>query len=244
MNRAGRASIYVSRLVPYSGLLWRIPYAFDVDFDLMLTNWARASDEILVHEWPQPEQSFRYLGAWNVRTLLSTRRIADQPPAGADPVLLGLSRVENSHVLPRFRFVPRVTFHPSLTAAIAAARAASWTVGREEHCVQPSLPSRTLAYSRPPHLLDSADEGKRVRLHYRADEGAFFVAATTFDEGWSGRVDGAPVAVYPTAACQLGVELPPGEHRLVLEYRDPFVPVGAAVSLFALLLGVVVYRRP
>jgi len=243
-TQADRASLYIARLTPYGGLLWRIPYAFDVDFDLMLTNWAQASDEILGHEWLQPEQSFRYLGAWNVRTVLMARRIASQPPAGTDPVLIGLSRLENSHVLPRFRFVPRVTFHPSLTAAIAAARAASWTVGREEHGVRPGLPPQTLVYSRPPHLLDSADEGKRVRLHYQADGGAFFVAATTFDEGWSGRLDGAPVAVYPTAACQIGVELPPGEHRLTLEYRDPFVPVGAAVSLFALLLGVLVYRRP
>jgi hypothetical protein len=243
-NQADRASLYIARLTPYGGLLWRIPYAFDADFDLMLTHWAQGADEILEHEWLEPARSFRYLGAWNVRTVLTARRTADQPPAGSDPVLVGLSRLENPHVLPRYRFVPRVTFHPSLSAAITAARAAGWTVGREEHSVRPGLPPRTLVYARPPQLLQSADEGKRVRLHYRADEGAFFVAATTFDEGWGGRLDGSPVAVYPTAACQLGVELPPGEHRLVLEYKDPFVPVGAAVSLFALLVGALAYRRP
>ncbi|HSS77488.1 MAG TPA: hypothetical protein VLV54_12175 [Thermoanaerobaculia bacterium] len=243
-NQADRASLYIARLSPYGGLLWRIPYAFDVDFDLMLTNWAQASDKILEREWPEPARSFRYLGVWNVRTVLMARRIASQPPAGTDPVLLGLSRLQNSHVLARYRFVPRVTFYPSLTAAIAAARATNWALGREEHCVQTGLPSRSLVYTQRPRLLGSADEGKRVRIHYRAEGGAFFVAATTFDEGWSGRLDGAPIAVYPTAACQIGVELPPGEHRLTLEYRDPFVPVGAAVSLFALLLGVLVYRRP
>jgi hypothetical protein len=243
-HQADRASLVIARLTPYGGLLWRIPYAFDVDFDLMLTNWAQASDEILQHEWLQPARSFRYLGAWNVRTVLTARRVADQPPAGSDPVLLGLSRLENPHVLPRFRFVPRVTFHPSLTAAVAAARAASWTVGREEHGVRQGQPPRTLVYTQPPHLLESADEGQRVRLHYQAAaEGAFFVAATTFDEGWRARIDGTPVAVYPTAACQLGVELPPGEHRLLLEYRDPFVPIGAAISLFALLVGVLIFTK-
>jgi hypothetical protein len=45
------------------------------------------------------------------------------------------------------------------------------------------------------------------------------------------------VAVRPTAACQLGVELPPGEHRLDLQYRDPKVPAGAALSLAALALA-------
>jgi len=242
-NQADRTSLYIARLTPYSGLLWRIPYAFDVDYDLMLTHWAQASDEILQHEWLQPERSFRYLGAWNVRTLLTARRIADQPPAGSDPVLIGLSRLENPHVLPRFRFVPRVTFHPDLTAAVAAARAASWGLGREDHAVRSGVPGQTLTYSRPPRLLESADEGGRVRLRYRAETGAFFVAATTFDEGWRARIDGAPAAVHPTAACQIGVELPPGEHRLVLEYRDPFVPVGAALSLLSLLVGVLVFRR-
>jgi len=242
-NQADQTSLYIARLTPDSGLLWRIPYVFDVDFDVMLTNWAQAADDILQHEWLQPDRSFRYLGAWNVRTLLMARRIADQPPAGSDPVLIGLSRLENPHVLPRFRFVPRVTFHPDLTAAVAAARAASWGLGREDHAVRPGQPSQTLVYSRPPRLLESADEGGRVRLHYRAEQGGFFVAAMTFDEGWQARIDGAPVAVHPTAACQIGVELAPGEHRLLLEYKDPFVPVGAAVSLSALLLGALAFRR-
>ena len=82
-----------------------------------------------------------------------------------------------------------------------------------------------------------------IRAGYQAEEGAFFVAAMTFDDGWRARLDGAPVPTFPTAACQLGVELPPGEHRLVLEYRDPFVPVGAAASLAALLIGGLAYRR-
>ncbi len=243
-NQADRTSFYIARVTPYGGLLWRIPYAFDVDFDLMLTNWAQASDEILQHEWLQPERSFRYLGAWNVRTLLTARRIAEQPPAGSDPVLIGLSRLENPHVLPRFRFVPRVTFHPDLTAAVAAARAANWGLGREEHAVRPGPAAQTLVYTRPPRLLESADEGGRVRLRYRAEGGAFFVVASTFDEGWRARIDGSAAAVHPTAACQIGMELPPGEHRLVLEYRDPFVPVGAAITLFSVLAGVLVFRRP
>ncbi|MBW8767976.1 MAG: hypothetical protein JF630_17735 [Geodermatophilales bacterium] len=66
----------------------------------------------------------------------------------------------------------------------------------------------------------------------------------TFDEGWRARLDGSSVAVRPTAACQAGVELPPGEHRLELRYRDPWVPLGAAASLAALLAGAVLLRWP
>ena len=238
------ARAYMARLTPYTGLLWRIPYAFDVDFDLMLTGWARKSDEILSSEWREPSRSSRYLGAWNVRTVLLARRSSGEPPAGREPELRGLRRMENTHVLPRFRFVPRVSFHLNHAAALAAARAAAWSVAREEQAVRAEAPGTTRVYTRPPRLLESVDEGGRVRLRYQAQEGAFFVAAMTFDDGWQARVDGAPVPTLPTAACQLGVELPPGEHRLVLEYRDPFVPVGAAASLAALLIGALAYRRP
>jgi uncharacterized membrane protein YfhO len=78
------------------------------------------------------------------------------------------------------------------------------------------------------------DLGREIQIGYRSPEGAFFVAAMTYDAGWRALVDGRPLATYPTAACQLGVALPPGQHRLVLRYREPLVGAGAAVSLLAL----------
>jgi hypothetical protein len=137
-------------------------------------------------------------------------------------------------VLPRFRFVPRVTFHSTHLEALAAARAGGWNVARNEQCVGPA---RTVVYPQRALSLEVEDQGGRVRLRYRAPAGAFLVAATTFDPGWYARVDGSPLTVRSTAACQLGVELPPGEHRLDLQYRDPRVPAGAALSLAALAAG-------
>jgi hypothetical protein len=233
----------IARLTPYSGLLWRIPYAFNLDFDLMLTGWGRQAQALLKSEERTPQGIFRYLGVWNVGTFLLPRTSPDQPAAAAGAEVKGLRRIRNTYVLPRFRFVPRVTFHPVYSSALAAARAAGWAVAREEQVVRPGQPVRTLAYRRPPRLLASSDEGGRIRLDYQAEEGAFFVAAMTFDEGWRARVDGASVPLLPTAACQVGVELPPGAHRLELRYRDPWVPVGAAVSLAALVVAVLLFRR-
>jgi hypothetical protein len=226
--------VYLSRLEPYSGLLWHIPYAFHTDYDLMLTGWGRKAAGILAAERGQPQMAYRYLGVWNVGTLLLRRTAEDQPPAAPDPGAAALRKVANTYVLPRFRFVPRVTFHPSHAEALAAARSGGWAVGRDEQCLRPGQPARTVAYRRRPQLLGMVDEGGRLRLRYRADEGAFLVAAMTFDAGWRAKVDGSPVPLDPTAACQIGVELPPGEHRLDLEYRDPLVPVGAALSLAAI----------
>ena len=236
--------VYLARLTPYAALLWQIPYAFNKDFELMLTGWGSRADDILKSEMHNPEAFYRYLGVWNAGTLLLTRTSPDQPPAAAGLGLETMRKVRNDFVLPRFRFVPRVTFHPSQTAALAAARAGGWDVGREEQSVAPGRPPRTLVYRRPPRLVGLADEGGRIRLDYQAEAGAFFVAAMTFDPGWRARVDGKPVLIRPTAACQAGVQLPPGAHRLELRYRDPTVPLGVAVSLVALLAGALAFRRP
>ena len=235
----------VARLTPYAGLLWQIPYAFNLDFDLMLSGWGSKAQALLKSETGSPQGFYRYLGVWNVGTLLLPRTSPDEPPAAADAAVKGLRQVRNTFVLPRFRFVPRVTFHPSYAAALAAARAEGWAVSREEQGVRSGEPSRTRSYRRPPRRLASSDEGGRIRLDYQAEEGGFFVAAMTFDEGWHAEVDGAPVPLLPTAACQVGVELPPGTHRLELRYRDPWVPAGAVISLVALAAAVLlVGRRP
>jgi hypothetical protein len=238
--RSAFTRVYLSRLEPYSGLLWQIPYAFHSDYDLTFTRWARKAAATLDEELAQPQAAYRYLGVWNVGTLLLRRTAEDQPPAASGAGAAALRKVANPYVLPRFRFVPRVTFHSTHLEALAAARATGWNVARNEQCVGPA---RTVAYPQRAVSLEVEDQGGRIRLHYRAGQGAFLVAAMTFDPGWHARVDGSPVAVRLTAACQLGVELPPGEHRLDLRYRDPQVPAGAALSLAALAVGAAALLR-
>ncbi len=75
------ARTYIARLEPYSGLLWHLPYAFNNDFDLMLTGWGRQAQRILDTEWAQPEMAYRYLGVWNVGTLLLQAPARPAPPA-------------------------------------------------------------------------------------------------------------------------------------------------------------------
>ncbi len=239
--RGDRQSIdtraHLSMLEPYSNLLWHIPSAFDFDFEMFLTGWRLRAEDILESEKPASESQHRYLGAWNVRTFLLPKTLKEQAATFQDPFALPRHEVTNRHVLPRFRFVPRVTLHPEHATALAAARAGGWRVGREDHWVRPEKPKATVQRRRPPRVLEMRDEGARVTLRYQAGEGALFVAAMTFDEGWRAAVDSKPVTTYPTAACQLGVSLPPGEHRLVLEYQEPLVPVGAGVTLLALAAG-------
>jgi hypothetical protein len=229
------ARTYIARLEPYSGLLWHLPYAFNTDFDLLLTGWGRQAQRILDAEWGRPQMAYRYLGVWNVGTLLL--RAPGAPAASRDPAVT-LRRVPNTYLLPRFRFVPRVSFHPDAASAVAYARVLAWQVNRHEQCIRPGGPQETVAFRQPPRLLSFADQGGRIGLRYQAGEGGgLFVAATTFDPGWRATLDGAPLEVYPTAACQIAVRLPAGEHRLDLRYHERLLGAGAAVTLLSLAGG-------
>jgi hypothetical protein len=229
------ARTYLARLEPYSGLLWHLPYAFNTDFDLMLTGWGRQAQRILDAEWSQPQMAYRYLGVWNVGTLLL--KVPGSPGMSGDPTAT-IHRVTNTYLLPRFRFVPRVSFHPDAAGTLSSARILSWQVSRHEQALRPGGPAETVAFRQPPRLLDFADEGGRIGLRYQAPPGGgFFVAAMTFDDGWRATLDGAPLPLYPTAACQIGVRLPEGDHRLELLYRERLLVPGALVTLLALVAG-------
>jgi hypothetical protein len=241
--------IQLERLDPYSGALWGLAYAGNDDYDLMATGWARLALVVLRNEEErQPDLARRFLGAWNVGTLLLRRAPAEWlPEAERGGALRPARAVADPYVLPRYRFVPRVSFHPSYASALAVAREQGYAVDRHEHCVRPERKPGIVDYPARPELLALTDTGGRVELSYRSASAAFFTFATTFDPGWRAAVDGArEVPAYPTAACQIGVELPAGEHRLVLAYRDPRVPVGAALTLLALVLwggGLAFLRR-
>jgi hypothetical protein len=234
----------LARLLPYSAALWRVPYALNEDFDRMLTPAAAAALVVLHADLRlQPELALRLLGAWGVGgMLLRESTVAGLPeeeprrPEGPPtyPVAVPRRALANEFRLPVYRFVQRVSFHPSYGSALYLARTQGYAVDRHEHCVRTAAPPATISYATPPALLTFRDGAGRIELGYRAAAGGFFVAATTFDDGWKAEVDGRPRPVYRTASGQLGVELPPGQHDLVLAYRERLLPLGAAISLAAL----------
>jgi hypothetical protein len=228
----------LGQLEPYSGVLWGLPYALNLDYDLLLTPWAARALEILAAERSlRPDLLGPYLGAWNVGVVARAKSGVEWGAELArDPRALPLAMARNPFCLPRYRFVPRVSFHPTFGTALAAARAQRYTLGAEEHCWRPEAPAARGEYPGRPRLLELADHGGRIELLYRAPGPAFLTAANTFDPGWRALVDGARLPVYPTAACQLGVELPAGEHRLLLLYADDRVRHGGWISIAALVL--------
>lgn len=233
--RLGLVRTQLDRLEPYSGLVWGLSSVFDDDFDLMSTLWSRRAAELLQVETPRPDLSRRLLGAWNVGTVV-VRRPPEEWLAGRTGDPLGPVRLEpNPYVLPRWRFVPRASFHTSLPSAIGGARADYYALHRGEHCLREGSPGETVAYRSPPEVLDFTEAPARFSVRYRCASPAFFTWAVTFDAGWQARVDGVAIPAYPTAIGQIGVPLPAGEHELVLAYRQRGLAAGALVSLAGLL---------
>jgi hypothetical protein len=236
----------MARLEPYSGSLWGISYALNEDFDLMLTGWGRVGMTIIDAEWKQPDLSlaYRFLGAWNVGAML-LRKTPGQWAAevARDRAALPVRVIPNPYRLPRYRFAPKVGYQDSFGSALYLSRREGYEVQRHEHAVREGEAPGEVDYPVPPQPLRLVDTGGRIRLRYRAPGKAFFVVATTWDEGWRASVDGAPVRSYLTGLGQIGVELPAGEHALLLEYRDPLVGIGAAVSLLTLAACAVVLGR-
>ncbi|MEA2562366.1 MAG: hypothetical protein QOH06_3870 [Acidobacteriota bacterium] len=235
----------LDRMEPYSAVLWRIPYALNEDFDLMLTPWGSRALDALHQGWDRSsEDALRYLGAWNVGRVL-LRKEAPAWAAERNPGAPLMKERDNPYLLPRHRFVPLVAFHPDPETALAAARREGYALMRREHVVRPRNARIEVAYLRMPEPLELEETGGRLRLRYRSESSTFFVLAETFDEGWQAQSDGEPLAVYPTAASQIGVELPAGEHVLELRYRERLLPLGASITLatLAAVLGVLLLDR-
>ncbi|HZI64838.1 MAG TPA: hypothetical protein VFE44_08655, partial [Thermoanaerobaculia bacterium] len=166
-------------------------------------------------------------------------QLAEHLRTRATPAPATLER--HAIALPRFRPVREVAFHAAPPAALAAARAERYELLRREHVVGGTgrgtrAPSDSEARSyAAAEILAARERGDRIELRVRSAGRGFVVAAVTFDAGWSGVANGEELRLWPTAVGQIGCEVPAGEHMVVLTYRDPWVRVGAAVSLVTAL---------
>ena len=64
---------------------------------------------------------------------------------------------------------------------------------------------------------------------------AFLVASVTGHRYWSATIDGHPAPLIATNIAYQGLVVPEGAHTIAMRYRNPFVPVGGAISLLTLI---------
>ncbi|MBF5044746.1 YfhO family protein [Aggregicoccus sp. 17bor-14] len=77
--------------------------------------------------------------------------------------------------------------------------------------------------------------------------GGFVVFASSYHPGWRAEIDGVAAAVFPVNVATLGVQLPPGQHRLTFHFVEPGLLPGALGSLLGALVAALAWwrgRRP
>jgi uncharacterized membrane protein YfhO len=85
----------------------------------------------------------------------------------------------------------------------------------------------------------------RIEGKVSLERKSMLVVQTPFDRGWHALQDGRPAEVIKVDVGLLGVALDAGEHKVELNYRNPYLAPGMTVSLASLLLlAVGVWRWP
>jgi uncharacterized membrane protein YfhO len=69
------------------------------------------------------------------------------------------------------------------------------------------------------------------------------VVSEAYFPGWQATIDGNLTPVFTVHGALLGLELPPGQHDVVLTYRPPVLMAGGLVTALALVLSGFLWLR-
>ncbi len=79
-------------------------------------------------------------------------------------------------------------------------------------------------------------EANRLAIETEADTSSVLVVSEMNYPGWRATLDGRPAPIYAADYLLRGVLLPPGRHRVEMQYAAPAARVGGFISLFTLVL--------
>ena len=70
-----------------------------------------------------------------------------------------------------------------------------------------------------------------IEVSVRASRGALLVMSETYYPGWKAWVDDQPARIYPTDIALRGVLIPPGVHRVRMEFRPVILPISLGITV-------------
>jgi Bacterial membrane protein YfhO len=85
-------------------------------------------------------------------------------------------------------------------------------------------------------------QGEAV-IRLRADSAGCITVRETWDPGWTARIDGRPLTVVPGAGPFLTLQVPKGEHQIILRYDPPEVRIGVLISACAVAAVILILTR-
>jgi hypothetical protein len=147
--------------------------------------------------------------------------------------LAGYELFENLKVMPRFFLVREIQPAASLAEARGLINSGALDFRRTAITEQ--------AIVLPPgdanHAIDrdevqvSSYQPDSLALSIRSGAPALLVLSENYYPGWKAWLDEAPTPIYRTDIAFRGVAVPPGEHKVRMEFRPAILAVSAALSL-------------
>jgi hypothetical protein len=219
-----------------------IPLAMEDDIDLTsLTNsddFRQAFKGARSTHLPDADAPYTRMSnvGWRVRLrpfddALRRQILAD--PSRATPVeIVSVPRAE------RYSFAARLERAPD--------------AGGFRYAVERNAADPTVAYIAAEPFAPASARVTRVResansatIDVIASGRAFLVASVTGHRYWSAAIDGQPATIIATNLAYQGLIVPTGPHTITMRYRNPLIPIGAAISLLTLIaLAAAAWRSP
>jgi hypothetical protein len=88
--------------------------------------------------------------------------------------------------------------------------------------------------------LDVIRDHGRARILVDAQEIDRLTIRETFDPGWQALLDGRPLKIEPKSTSFMNIEIPAGQHELILNFDPVEVRLGMAVSFCSLVVAILV----
>ena len=79
------------------------------------------------------------------------------------------------------------------------------------------------------------ENSNRISIEVTADQKGALVLSESSYPGWNATVDGKSVNIVPLDYLFQGVEIDPGKHKIVFEYRPPYFTIYLVISIIAFL---------
>lgn len=73
-------------------------------------------------------------------------------------------------------------------------------------------------------------------FHITNQESGIFCFSAPYSSGWKAVIDGEKADILQLNTVNMGVELPPGAHKIVFRYETPFLRLGFIISIFSIFL--------
>lgn len=122
--------------------------------------------------------------------------------------------------------------------------------GGFRYAVERNAADATVAYiaaepfaTAPARMTRVRETANTATVDVTAAGRAFLVASVTGHRYWSATIDGHPAPLIATNLAYQGLTVPAGTHTIAMRYRNPLIPIGAAVSVITLIALVIAVFR-